>query len=243
MEPTEDFAEILGMFAADGCLQEGYICMWGNIYEDQDYYNEVVCPMFSRVFKREIKAHEKKSNSVYGFYLCSKEIVKLFKELGFTNNKTYDVNVPKIIMKSNNPKIHAAFIRGFADCDGYLSFMKRKGKYREFKLKYNTYPRVGMNGVSKEIIKSIGIMLRNLKVKHTMVFAKSRKLNEKDQYVIIIRGENRLENWMEKIGFHNSSKYNKYQIWKKYGMVPSKSTHAQRKLIMEGKLDPFLINN
>ena len=69
MKITKEFAEILGMFAADGCLQNNYICMWGSIYEDQKYYDEIVCPLFSKVFNKEITAHEKKSNSVYGFYI------------------------------------------------------------------------------------------------------------------------------------------------------------------------------
>ena len=69
---TEDFAEILGMFAADGSMQEGHICMWGNIYEDKEYYDEIVCKLFSKVFNKKVVAHEKKSNSVYGIYICDK---------------------------------------------------------------------------------------------------------------------------------------------------------------------------
>ena len=38
---TPELAEILGMFAADGCLQKDYICMWGNIHEDKDYYDKI----------------------------------------------------------------------------------------------------------------------------------------------------------------------------------------------------------
>ncbi len=32
---TEDIAELIGMFAADGCLQKEYICIWGNIHEEK----------------------------------------------------------------------------------------------------------------------------------------------------------------------------------------------------------------
>ena len=88
------------MFAADGCMQKGYICMWGNINEDREYYDNIVCPIFSKIANKQIKAHEKKSNSVYGFYLCDKSIVQLFRELGFKNNKTYNVDIPQIIKES-----------------------------------------------------------------------------------------------------------------------------------------------
>ena len=98
MNLTKEFAEILGMFAADGSMQDEHICIWGNIYEDKEYYDEVVCPLFSKVFNKKVIAHEKKSNSVYGFYICDKEIIQKFKEMGFTRNKTYTVRVPKEIM-------------------------------------------------------------------------------------------------------------------------------------------------
>ena len=129
---TSEFAEILGMFAADGCLQNGYICMWGNIREDKEYYNQIVCPLFSKVFNKSIQAHEKPSNSVYGFYICDPKIVKLFRNLGFTNNKTYCVKAPETIIQSDRLEVLAAFIRGYAECDGCISFMKRKGKYSEY---------------------------------------------------------------------------------------------------------------
>ena len=117
MEVSKELAEILGMFAADGCLQKQYICMWGNIHEDKDYYDKIVCPFYSKVFNLNIKAHEKKSNSVYGFYICNKKVIEYFKSLGFTNNKTYDVKVPEVILNSSDKEIWIAFIRGFADCD------------------------------------------------------------------------------------------------------------------------------
>lgn len=236
---TPELAEVLGMFAADGCLQKDYICMWGNITEDRDYYDKIVCPLFSKVFERNITAHEKRSNSVYGFYLCSKEIVKFFKELGFTKNKTYTVKVPDIIMKSPNPKIQAAFIRGFVDCDGNINFLKRKGKYSLFKIKFNTYPRIEFNVVSKEIIEGIRILLNRLEINHTKHLVKNNKPNESDQHKISIRGIKRIEKWIEKIGFNNPAQYTKYLIWKKFGFCPTRTTIKQRKLILKNEISPF----
>lgn len=238
MRLTKGFAEILGMFAADGCLQDKYICMWGNITEDKDYYDNIVCPLFSKIAKKQIKAHEKKSNSVYGFYLCDKKIVQLFRNLGFTKNKTYDVTTPKIILDSNSPEIYARFIRGFADCDGNINFMKRKGKYSFFKRNFNTYPRVEIKVVSKEIIREISSMLNKLNIKHTVYLNKSKKYNEKDQLKISIRGPKRIEDWMKKIGFNNPAQHTKYLVWKKFGFCPAKITLNQRKLILNNKIDP-----
>ena len=240
MKINKEFAEILGMFAADGCIQHPhYICMWGNIYEDQEYYDEIVCPLFSKVFNKEITAHEKKSNSVYGFYICDKEIIAIFRELGFSNNKTYNVRVPKEIFESKDEEIIAAFIRGFTDCDGCLSFMKRKEKgYSEFKRKHHTYPRIFINVVSKKIIEDLSYLLKQLNINHSVNIKRSMKINEKDQYVITIRGIERLEKWKDKIGFNNHAKTTKYFIWKKFGFCPTNIDIKQRKLILEGNLDP-----
>lgn len=243
MKLTEEFSEILGMFAADGCLQNEYICMWGNIYQDKDYYDKIVCPFFSKVFDKKVMAHEKKSNSVYGFYLCSKKVVKLFRELGFSNNKTYNVKIPQIILNSKDKKIYAAFIRGYADCDGCIDFLKRKGKYKSFKLKYNTYPRIHISSVSDKIMKQISYLLNKLNIEHTYYYRKPREMNEKMATVIVIRGQKRIEIFMKKIGFNNPGHYTKYLIWKKFGMCPPKTILEQRKLILKNQISPFSFYN
>ena len=242
MRLTEGLAEIFGMFAADGCLQEKYICLWGNITEDRDYYNDFICPLFSKVFKKKVIAHEKKSNSVYGFYVCDKDVIQIFKEAGFTKNKTYSVRVPQFILDSNNPKIYAAFIRGFTDCDGCISFMKRKGNYKEFKKKFNTYPRISIKVTSSGIIDDVSLMLKRLNLEHTKYPIKNYKDNEKAAYQIFVRGNKRVENWMKKIGFSNPSQLTKYEIWKKFGICPSKTTIEQRKLILQNKLNSFKLS-
>jgi intein/homing endonuclease len=241
MKLTEELAEIFGMFAADGCLQDNYICIWGNIFEDKDYYNNFVCPLFSKVFKKEIVAHEKKSNSVYGFYVCDKNIIQIFREAGFIRNKTYSVKVPQFILDSNDTRIYSAFIRGFTDCDGCISFMKRKGKYCEFKRKFNTYPRISIAVTSFKVIEDISFMLDKLNIKHTKYSQKSKKANEKDVYLIYVRGPERVEDWMKKIGFSNPSKQIKYEIWKKFGTCPPKVSLEQKKLILQNKINPFTL--
>lgn len=238
MELTKEFSEVIGMFAADGCMQKEYICMWGSIFEDKDYYDNIVCPFYSKILKKEIKAHEKKSNSVYGFYICDKTLIKLFKELGFKNKKTYEVDIPLIIKENNNEEIITAFIRGFSDCDGSIYFQKRKGNYNLFKKTFHTYPKIEIDSVSEKIIKNISLLLNKLKIDHKINITKSRKSNESDKYRIMIRGSKRIENFMEKIGFNNFSKKSKYLIWKKFGFCPIKTTIDQRKQILEGVINP-----
>ena len=240
MEMNKEFAEILGMFAADGCIQyPNYICMWGNIYEDKEYYDNVVCPLFSNVFGKKIVAHEKKSNSVYGFYICNKEIIEVFKKLRFSNNKTYNVRVPKEILESEDEEIIAAFIRGFTDCDGCLNFVKRYEKgYCEFKRKFHTYPRIFIGVVSEGVIDDISHLLQRLGINHSKHRTSKKKENEADVHRIVVRGNERVEKWKEKIGFNNEAKIMKYLIWKKFGFCPANTNINQRRLILRGELDP-----
>ena len=238
MEISKELAEILGMFAADGCLQKQYVCMWGNIHEDKNYYDNIVCPFYSKVFNKKVAAHEKKSNSVYGFYLCDKDVVEFFRSLGFTNNKTYNVRIPQRIMKSEDKEIWSAFIRGFADCDGCFSLMKRKGKYKPFKLKFNTYPKISIKIVSQGMIDDLHQLLKRLNLNHTLGIERKNKLNEADAPWMVIRGEKNIETWMKVVGFNNPSKIIKYQVWKKFGHCPPSSGIEERKLFLTGQLNP-----
>ena len=239
MEVTKELAEVLGIFAADGSMQESHICMWGNITEDKEYYDKIVCPLFSKVFSKYIVAHEKKSNSVYGFYLCNKEARNILKEFNFSKKKTYIVEIPKIILESDEPEIISSFVRGFVDCDGYISFLKRKGKYGEFKRKFHTYPRIGIKIASSNMIEGISKLLKKLGVLHTKYRQKSKQANLSDIYSIEIRGKERVEKYMSIIGFNNPAQSTKYLIWKKFGFCPVKTSIKQRQLILSDKLDLY----
>ena len=234
-------AEIAGMFAADGCLQRDYLCIWGNIHQDKHYYNNIVKPIFKKVFNVNIKLHEKKSNSVYGFYLCNKDIIKFFNEkLGFPiGNKTYNVAVPKIILKSKNLKVYSSFIRGFVDCDGCLNFDRKRGNYSMFKKTYHFYPRVLIKCASQKIIKDINFMLRCLGVNKKINIIKSNKNNEVDQYIIKLDGSKAIQ-FIHKIGSNNQVNVTKYNIWKKFGFCPPNTTLEERQKILKGEINPYL---
>lgn len=239
MNITLELSEVLGMFAADGCLQDNYICMWGHIIEDRKYYDEVVCPLFSKAFNKNVVAHEKKSNSVYGFYICNKKIVDFFRSLGFSKRKTYNVEVPKVIFESNDRMIIASFIRGFADCDGCITFMKRGNKYSKFKRNFNTYPRIYIRVASRKIIGDLSILLDKLNINHAVNMQKASKEGWADMHIIVIRGKKRVRDWLKIVGFNNPAKKTKCMIWEKFDFCPTNITISQRNLILLGKLDPF----
>ena len=141
-------------------------------------------------------------------------------------------------MNSEEDAILAAFVRGFADCDGCFSLSKRKGKYRPFKLKFNTYPKISIKIVSQGMIDDLHLLLTKLDLHHTRGIERKNKVNEADAPWIVIRGEKNIEDWMKVIGFNNPSKTIKYRVWKKFGFCPPNSGIEERKLFLEGKLNP-----
>lgn len=242
MKITPELAEIAGAFAADGCLQKGYLCMWGNITEDREYYDKHLVPLFEGAFNITLRAHEKRSNSVYGFYLCNRQIVKLFNEqFSFpVGKKTYTVSAPNIIKQSSD-EIKAAFIRGYTDCDGSLNFHKRYGKgYSVFNRTFHVYPRIHITSVSQAIINDISYMLDSLNIKHSLEkqCPDGCKKRKAFAHILTVRGTNRLKNWMNIIGFNNPAQFTKYLTWKKYGFCPANTNLKERKEMLIGSLNP-----
>jgi len=236
-----EIAEIAGIFAADGSMQKNHICFWGNITEDTEYYDIIIRRLFKKAFNIDINPHPKKSNSVYGFYICNKKIIKYFNEiLGFSfGNKTYTVRVPKIIMKSKDPIIWTSFIRGIFDNDGSLNFDKKWGKCKKIFKIIHTYPRIQLTSVSHELIKDVSSLLNLLGLKHSCCRINSKKENKKEYSLLQIKGRPRLKKWMDMIGFHNPVQKTRYEIFKRYGFVPVGTDIATRKKILKGEINPW----
>ena len=239
---SKEVAEIAGIFTADGCLQPKYLCIWGHISEDKPYFDLTLKKLFKKAFKLDINVHEKRSNSVYGFYLCDKKVINYFKNyLGFPiGSKTYTVRVPAKIRNSNSKKVITSFIRGFCDGDGCLSFDKRRGNYSNILKVLHTYPRIQLKSVSQRLIEDISRMLKFLGIKHSLYRIRSNKLSERDSFNIQILGKENLQKWIKIIGFSNPVHQTKYEIFKKYAFVPVKINLNQRIKILAGELDPWL---
>jgi len=59
MEINENIAELAGAFAADGSMRKAHLCMWGNISEDREYYDQVICPLIDKEFGIIPRVHPK----------------------------------------------------------------------------------------------------------------------------------------------------------------------------------------
>lgn len=137
-----------------------------------------------------------------------------------------NIDVPNIIKKSNFD-IQKSFLRGLADTDFSLVF-KNEGKY----------PVIDFHTKSKALFVSILKIIKDLEFgvyKNSRLQKKLGKIHR--IFYIQINGKRNLEKWMRDVGFSSSNQLTKYQIWKKYGFLSSKTNINDREEILFGKRD------
>lgn len=232
-------AEIAGLFAGDGSMQEEHICFWGNPQTDKHYYDEVLKRLFRNGFSIEINPHYKKSNGVYGFYVCDKKVIRFFKNiLGFApGNKTYSLKIPERIFRAKNKEIWAAFIRGYFAADGCLNFHKRYGSYCDFKRKFHVYPRLFITSVSKQVLTETQELLSRLGINSRIQFKVSKNPDWQNSYALVVKGEKRLAKWAKIIGLNNLRDKTKLQVFMRFRFMPPNTTLDQRTKILNNELD------
>lgn len=89
------------------------------------------------------------------------------------------------------------------------------------------------------MVLGLKFLLDLLDIKSSYYVAPSRRFAWSKQTVLGVRGKNRLNSWMDKVGMKNPVQLTRYMIWKKYGFVPSKTTLDQRKKILCDELNPY----
>jgi intein/homing endonuclease len=239
---TSQLAEICGIHAGDGYLRNDgkrrELDISGNI-EEKSYYDNHVIPLFEKIFDIKIQGKFFPSRSTYGFVVRERNIIQFLHELGFPfGKKSTIVEVPKLILSTNDKIVKSRFLRGLFDTDGSLTFDRRhKGKYVEFKMKYHYYPRIVLSTVSEKLHKQCSLLLKHLDIHHTSQIYEPNG-RENTRYRIWIFGEAQLQKWFKIVGCKNISKLTRYYIWKKFGFCPPNTTLKQRKMILKNKLNP-----
>ncbi len=241
---NENLAEFVGIVIGDGHLHHQIrrdsnfysLTISCNFTEDMDYFNNVINPLFEKLFNTKLSVIKNKKLNYFNAVKCSKSVVN-FLNLNFSipiGNKTSDIQIPQSILKSNN-SIKAAFIRGLVDTDFSLTFQKKK--------QFHNYPIIKCSLKSKNIICQLNGVLAEFGFKTSLA------LNEKnfdkrfdvyyERHSIYLSGKNNLEKWISLIGFNNPRLYSKYLIWKNFGFCPPNTTLEQRKQMLDGKIEPI----
>jgi len=244
---SPELSEICGIHAGDGYMRlrernKGEVDISGH-FEEKEYYDTHVVPLFNKVFGLDIKGRYFSRGS-YGFVNYDKRIRDVLIELGFpTGKKSLFVRVPPLILESRDLKIYGAFLRGLFDTDGNLYFRKSYVGINKFNKTHNHYPVIKIVSISKLLIEDVIKMLHNMDIIFNYHCYEPKKKNENRGYVISINGLNGLNKWMELVGIKNSVKLTRYLVWEKFGFCPIHTTLRQREDILNGKLDIYNIGS
>ena len=241
MKISPELAEICGIHAGDGYLRNANhkweLDISGGM-DEKVYYDNHVKSLFKSVFNVDLDTKGFQSRFTYGFVLRDKGIIEFMHSLGFPyGKKTYVVRVPAFIRNSGDKCLKLAFLRGFFDTDGCISFDKGYGKYIEFKRTHHVFPRVILSTVSKPLFEDLDKLIRLLGFQFAVQIYQPKLANEHISYRIWLRSSNAVK-WMDTIKSGNPSKTSRYEIWKKYSFCPPRTTYEQRKEILNNTLDP-----
>ena len=237
-------AELCGIHAGDGYLRnDGHrkeLDISGS-YEEKEYYDDHVIPLFNKVFDIDIKGRFFPSRHTYGFVIRKPQIIEYFHELGFPyGKKSLIVRVPDFILKDLS--LAKNFLRGHFDTDGCIIFGKRFGSnYSEFSRTRHYYPRILITTVSPNLADDLKKVLSDLKINAKCYTSPPRVENEHIRYNLNINGIKEINKWLDLIGIANPVQYSRYLIWKKHGFCPPSTTYTQRLKIIEGSLNPNLL--
>lgn len=242
MEVTPELAELFGIYVGDGTMSatsgKGALLSIAAAKDEREWLN-YVASLFEQIFCYRPKVRW--NSNVYKIQIGVSKICGFFKKMGFpTGKKALIVRVPKAVMETADNIAYKAFLKGYFDADGCLCFERSPhGRYVEFKKTHHYYPRILLTSISKSlIITDIKRMLEVLGFQHNTREIAPIKKEEHKSYVATITGAAQLELWMKEIWSSNPVHITKYQVWKKFGLCPTKTTLEQRLAMLSDELDP-----
>lgn len=244
---TPEIAEFLGWHLGDGCISTSKgryeYALTGDITEEYLFYQNIIVPRFNKIFKNFLKepVFLKKHTSVgiCGIYLFNKKFVSfLRRDFNLKSGKKIDVRIPSLI-KTESQK--SCFLRGLFDTDGSIyfckSYVKRKNKSLYEIFHYE--PKIKLATISRELIDQVREILMELGFSPRLYKPRRQKRNENLMYALVLDIKKDTRKWIKEIGFKNTKHSTKVKIWHKFGFCPPHTTLKQRKMMLEGLLDPL----
>jgi hypothetical protein len=241
----EGIAEICGAVMGDGWIEErerGFFIA-GDSIEDREYYDQHFLNLINKVLGINTKTKNFPYWRVYGISLYKKKLIEELLSFGLAKGKkTKSAYVPEWILNSNR-KIKNSFIRGLFDTDGCVFCQKDYTKYaNEFNSKYHTKIRIRIGCISSKLINQVSELCENQGFRVTKRILKrgfSYHRNRSDTHILEINELNSVDNWFNKLKPANPKHTTKYQIWKKFGFCPPRTSIQERKDILKNRLNPY----
>ena len=192
----------------DSCFRYSFTYC-GDMVKDKDYFLNKLIPRKVTLFglrKKEYIFNKKRSAIYYSFN--SRHIFKFFYEMGIPSGRKTNMKIPSWIMRGNK-EIKSSVLRGLIDSDGCFT-VKRKYKSNPY------YPVITFSSKSKNLIEDIQILLSEFSILYTVCLHKridNRNGRKYSIYQIDINGKERVNKWINHIGFNNKRHIIKYERW------------------------------
>jgi len=218
-EFSERFSEFMGALAGDGHLTDSnytYRVEFTLDRTEDKYYVEFLERLIEDLFHIEPRIYRRENaGRRVDVQFHSKKIHSFISGV-FPKGKKENLTVPRWV-KGEDRK--SAFLRGLMDTDGSLFFAKR-GMYEN-----NSYPVMELKMEEETFLDEIETMLQDFDI------GTYRSAGNKIQ----LNGENKLEKWVNEIGFSNPSRSSRYYVWKIQNYCPPNTSLQERLEILKNK--------
>ncbi len=178
----EDLAELLGYIIGDGHLSRGGVYFFNTNPSLRDHYKHLIS-------RFGLNFSEKEERTTWGVGITSRALVKIFNEvfgipIGKKANKVY---IPEQVLCSKD-SVLAAFLRGYFDCDSYVSKSARD---------------LELSTASELMARQLEMALLRFGI---VAFRKNKTVKGTNYFLIRIRGEF-VEKYAECISYNHPIKH------------------------------------
>lgn len=189
-ELNSDFAQFLGYFIGDGCIETDRVTFFEQDKQVASAYKE----KFGEYFNLKISYRFRKDKNYHRLRLTCRPLVRFIKNEFPEIKRTLDTEIPEKILKSKN-EVVAAFLRGLFDAEGYAT------KDRGIAL--------GIN--NKRLAQQLQLVLLRFSILSSLYEYdnNANKYSKNYRYTIDITEKESLELFKKHINFTSSKKYNK----------------------------------
>lgn len=203
---------------------------FGNIDDDRIYHLHYIVPLIKRLYNVTPSVYLTPKRTLITLQIGSVGIARFKNALGLPIGPKNSIAIPKIIL--GNDHLATCCLRGLFDTDGSISFCRVSKKY-------HSYPNVCLGSISKTAIEQASNVLTRLNTEFITSEYTDKRGNRKTLYLIWIRGRDKVQTYLQKVGFRNPGQLSKPMVCQKYGCCPPHTTFSQRVAMLAEKLDPY----
>jgi hypothetical protein len=208
-----DLAYLCGVLAGDGYIgirdhkNEYVINCGGNPKDEKEFYDEIIAPLFERLFGMAVLPSLLGKGDTYGIRIYSKNLVTfLLDDVGMSISPKNNLRISDEFLKTVN--LTCSFIKGVSDTDFSISL--KKGNYPV--VSGSSKCRAFMEDIVK-FLDSYGFKINkyfDYKVKDSRLIKGYNIINR-----IEINGHEQFAKWIELIGTNQPKNLKKIDRWKR----------------------------